>query len=69
MIRLLKNDAITSKDIELNNMPFMHADLQFTNGTLFGADATYNPYWVPVYYVTNSHILQILGNQTKNRPP
>ena len=41
MISLLKNDAITSKDIELNNMPFMHAGLQFTNGTLFGAELFY----------------------------
>ena len=41
MIKLLKNDAITIKDIELNNVPFMHADLQFTNGTLFGAELFY----------------------------
>ena len=41
MISLLKKDAITSKDIELNNMPFMHVDLQFTNGILFGAELFY----------------------------
>jgi len=73
MIRLLKNDPITIKDIELNNMPFMHADLQFKNGTLFGAELFY--YFkvsIPMPRIThigflfiiftNSHILQILGN-------
>ena len=77
MIRLLKNDAITIKDIELNNVPLCRLAIYYWDSfwgrallllQSFYSNAIYNPYWVSVYYLTNSHILQILGNQTKYRP-
>jgi len=61
MIKLLKNDAITIKDIELNNVPFMHADLQFTNGILFGAELFY--YFkvsIPMLFITHIGFLFII---------
>ena len=61
MIRLLENDAITSKDIELNNMPFMHADLQFTTGTLFGAELFYHfKVSIPMLFITHIGFLFII---------
>ena len=61
MIRLLEKDAITSKDIELNNMPFMHADLQFTTGTLFGAELFYHfKVSIPMLFITHIGFLFII---------
>ena len=61
MIRLLEKDAITSKDIELNNMPLRMQTYNLQMGLFLGpssfttssfySNATYNPYWVSVYII------------------